>query len=100
MEDEILSELWRIKDELSEKANRVRKTKAYMIELDQLEAELFKSPYVFHDDAHNALKMRVFRKDRALGVAYLKQVCRRLATSITVWVDYSRSSRWLRRMKI
>ena len=72
MEDEILSELWRIKDELSEKANRVRKTKAYMIELDQLEAELFKSPYVFHDDAHKALKMRVFRKDRALGVAYLK----------------------------
>lgn len=65
-------EVWRIKDELSEKASRVRKTKAYMMALDQLEAELFKSPYVVHDDAHKALKIRVFRKDRALGVAYLK----------------------------
>ncbi|WP_295993907.1 hypothetical protein [Rugamonas sp.] len=73
MENEILTELWRIKDKLSARANRVPKTEAELIELKRFEMDLRKTPYVFVPDAtHHAFEIQNLRRDRALAIAYLK----------------------------
>lgn len=72
-EDEILTELWRIKDELSAKANRVKKTEAQLMAVKQMEMDLRKNPYVFHPDAgRHAFEIQNLLRNRALAIAYLK----------------------------
>src|SRR5471030_1047191 len=72
-EDEILTELWRIKDELSAKANRVKKTEAQLMAVKQMEMDLRKNPYVFHPDAaRRAFEIQNLLRNRALAIAYLK----------------------------
>lgn len=71
MANEILAELWRIKDELSAKAKRSTKTATELMDLMRMGADGREIEYI-PDAARRAVEIQRLRKDHTLAIASLK----------------------------